>query len=85
MAQSSGGHGHTSSSAVHSGPHHHGPAVQPVGQGHSHATPAPPPAPTLGQQQFQRLKVRDLFRRAWELYALVEMDCWRAEMYVISG
>uniref|UniRef100_A0A8C1J7F4 SIN3 transcription regulator family member Ab n=2 Tax=Cyprinus carpio TaxID=7962 RepID=A0A8C1J7F4_CYPCA len=57
MAQSSGGHGHTSSSAVHSGPHHHGPAVQPVGQGHSHATPAP--APTLGQQQFQRLKVED--------------------------
>uniref|UniRef100_A0A672SJ81 Paired amphipathic helix protein Sin3a n=1 Tax=Sinocyclocheilus grahami TaxID=75366 RepID=A0A672SJ81_SINGR len=59
MAQSSGGHGHTSSSAVHSGPHHHGPAVQPVGQGHSHATPAPAPAPTLGQQQFQRLKVED--------------------------
>ncbi|KAK2914068.1 hypothetical protein Q8A67_002467 [Cirrhinus molitorella] len=57
MTQSSGGHGHTSSSAVHSGPHHHGPAVQPVGQGHSHATPAP--APTLGQQQFQRLKVED--------------------------
>ncbi|XP_016367454.1 paired amphipathic helix protein Sin3a isoform X1 [Sinocyclocheilus rhinocerous] len=57
IAQSSGGHGHTSSSAVHSGPHHHGPAVQPVGQGHSHATPAP--APTLGQQQFQRLKVED--------------------------
>uniref|UniRef100_A0A673HA03 Paired amphipathic helix protein Sin3a-like n=1 Tax=Sinocyclocheilus rhinocerous TaxID=307959 RepID=A0A673HA03_9TELE len=56
-SQSSGGHGHTSSSAVHSGPHHHGPAVQPVGQGHSHATPAP--APTLGQQQFQRLKVED--------------------------
>uniref|UniRef100_A0A673IJ28 Paired amphipathic helix protein Sin3a-like n=1 Tax=Sinocyclocheilus rhinocerous TaxID=307959 RepID=A0A673IJ28_9TELE len=59
MAQSSGGHGHTSSSAVHSGPHHHGPAVQPVGQGHSHATPTPAPAPTLGQQQFQRLKVED--------------------------
>ncbi|XP_016354680.1 paired amphipathic helix protein Sin3a-like [Sinocyclocheilus anshuiensis] len=57
IAQSSGGHGHTSSSAVHSGPHHHGPAVLPVGQGHSHATPAP--APTLGQQQFQRLKVED--------------------------
>lgn len=59
MAQSSGGHGHTSSSAVHSGTHHHGPAVQPVGQGHSHATPTPAPAPTLGQQQFQRLKVED--------------------------
>ncbi|XP_043100197.1 paired amphipathic helix protein Sin3a isoform X1 [Puntigrus tetrazona] len=61
MTQSSGGHGHTSSSAVHSGPHHHGPAVQPVGQGHSHASPAPAsaPTPTLGQQQFQRLKVED--------------------------
>ncbi|XP_059390396.1 paired amphipathic helix protein Sin3a [Carassius carassius] len=61
VAQSSGGHGHTSSSAVHTGPHHHGPAVQPVGQGHSHATPTftPAPAPTLGQQQFQRLKVED--------------------------
>ncbi|TRY93571.1 hypothetical protein DNTS_016418 [Danionella cerebrum] len=57
MAQSSGGHGHTSNSAVHSGPHHHGPTVQPVGQSHSHTTPAP--APTLGQQQFQRLKVED--------------------------
>ncbi|XP_026123713.1 paired amphipathic helix protein Sin3a isoform X1 [Carassius auratus] len=61
VAQSSGGHGHTSSSAVHTGPHHHGPAVQPVGQGHAHATPTltPAPAPTLGQQQFQRLKVED--------------------------
>ncbi|XP_051557779.1 paired amphipathic helix protein Sin3a isoform X2 [Myxocyprinus asiaticus] len=57
MAQCSGGHGHTSSSAVHSGPHLHGPAVQSVGQGHSQTTPAS--APTLGQQQFQRLKVED--------------------------
>ncbi|XP_065145319.1 paired amphipathic helix protein Sin3a [Paramisgurnus dabryanus] len=57
MAQNSGGHGHTSNTAVLSGPHHHGPTVQTVGQGHSH-TPAAP-APTLGQQQFQRLKVED--------------------------
>ncbi|XP_052006137.1 paired amphipathic helix protein Sin3a-like isoform X1 [Xyrauchen texanus] len=57
MAQSSGGNGHTSSSAVHSGPHLHGPAVQSVGQGHTPMTPAS--APTLGQQQFQRLKVED--------------------------
>ncbi|XP_051572105.1 paired amphipathic helix protein Sin3a-like [Myxocyprinus asiaticus] len=57
VAQSSGAHGHTSSSAVHSGPHHHGPAVQSVGQGHSHTISAS--APTLGQQQFQRLKVED--------------------------
>uniref|UniRef100_A0AAR2JK20 Paired amphipathic helix protein Sin3a n=1 Tax=Pygocentrus nattereri TaxID=42514 RepID=A0AAR2JK20_PYGNA len=62
LAQSSGGHGHTSSPAVHSGAHHHNnPVVQPpgnpVGQGHSHTSPAS--APTSGQQQFQRLKVED--------------------------
>ncbi|XP_072527230.1 paired amphipathic helix protein Sin3a isoform X2 [Salminus brasiliensis] len=61
LAQSSGGHGHTSSPAVHSGTHHHSPVVQPpgapVGQGHAHASPAS--APTTGQQQFQRLKVED--------------------------
>lgn len=59
LAQSSGGHGHSDSPAVHAGAHHHGPVVQPtgatVGQGHSHAPPAS--APTPGQQQFQRLKV----------------------------
>uniref|UniRef100_A0A8B9JE88 SIN3 transcription regulator family member Ab n=1 Tax=Astyanax mexicanus TaxID=7994 RepID=A0A8B9JE88_ASTMX len=59
VAQSSGGHGHTSSPAVHSGTHHHNPVVQPpgapVGQAHAHASPAS--APTAGQQQFQRLKV----------------------------
>ncbi|XP_030622002.1 paired amphipathic helix protein Sin3a isoform X2 [Chanos chanos] len=61
MTQSSGGHGHNSSPAVHGGPHHPSPAVQsqgaPVGQGHTHTTP--PSAPTPGQQQFQRLKVED--------------------------
>ncbi|KAI4878092.1 hypothetical protein NFI96_027888 [Prochilodus magdalenae] len=61
LAQSSGGHGHTSSPAVHSGAHHHNPVVQPPGtpvaQGHSHTSPAS--APTSGQQQFQRLKVED--------------------------
>ncbi|KAB5525945.1 hypothetical protein PHYPO_G00146050 [Pangasianodon hypophthalmus] len=61
LAQSSGGHGHSDSPAVHAGAHHHGPVVQPtgaaVGQGHSHAPPAS--APTPGQQQFQRLKVED--------------------------
>ncbi|XP_066509834.1 paired amphipathic helix protein Sin3a-like isoform X2 [Hoplias malabaricus] len=62
LAQSSGGHGHTSSPAVHSGAHHHNPVVQPpgasIGQGHSHTSPAS--APTSGQQQqFQRLKVED--------------------------
>uniref|UniRef100_W5KBB5 Paired amphipathic helix protein Sin3a n=1 Tax=Astyanax mexicanus TaxID=7994 RepID=W5KBB5_ASTMX len=61
VAQSSGGHGHTSSPAVHSGTHHHNPVVQPpgapVGQAHAHASPAS--APTAGQQQFQRLKVED--------------------------
>lgn len=59
LAQSSGGHGHSDSPAVHAGAHHHAPAVQPtgaaVGQGHPHAPPAS--APTPGQQQFQRLKV----------------------------
>ncbi|KAB5525944.1 hypothetical protein PHYPO_G00146040 [Pangasianodon hypophthalmus] len=41
LAQSSGGHGHSDSPAVHAGAHHHGPwsSLQepPVGQGHSHA------------------------------------------------
>ncbi|KAF4091038.1 hypothetical protein AMELA_G00032520 [Ameiurus melas] len=61
LVQSSGGHGHSDSPAVHAGAHHHDPVVQPtgaaVGQGHSHVPPAS--APTPGQQQFQRLKVED--------------------------
>uniref|UniRef100_A0A9R1SKA3 SIN3 transcription regulator family member Aa n=2 Tax=Cyprinus carpio TaxID=7962 RepID=A0A9R1SKA3_CYPCA len=62
VAQSSGGHSHTSSPAAHSAAHHHGPAaVQAHGpapvQGHSH--PPTPSASTQGQQQFQRLKVED--------------------------
>uniref|UniRef100_A0A8C2CAX1 Paired amphipathic helix protein Sin3a n=1 Tax=Cyprinus carpio TaxID=7962 RepID=A0A8C2CAX1_CYPCA len=62
VAQTSGGHSHTSSPAAHSGAHHHGPAaVQAHGpapvQGHSH--PPTPSASTQGQQQFQRLKVED--------------------------
>ncbi|XP_067235287.1 SIN3 transcription regulator family member Aa [Chanodichthys erythropterus] len=62
VAQSSSGHSHTPSPAVHSGPHHHGPAaVQAHGpapvQGHAH--PPTPSASAQGQQQFQRLKVED--------------------------
>ncbi|XP_051978533.1 paired amphipathic helix protein Sin3a-like isoform X1 [Xyrauchen texanus] len=63
VAQSSNGHGHTPSPAVHSGAHHLSPAVQshgpaPVqGQGHTH--PLIPSASAQGQQQFQRLKVED--------------------------
>ncbi|KAK3510185.1 hypothetical protein QTP70_026780 [Hemibagrus guttatus] len=61
LAQSSGGHGHSDSPAVHTGAHHNSPVVQPtgatVGQGHSHTPPASTPTP--GQQQFQRLTVED--------------------------
>lgn len=58
VTQNSGGHGHTPNPAVHSGAHHHSPAVQPHGpsvmSGHSHT--AAPQASAQGQQ-FQRLKV----------------------------
>uniref|UniRef100_A0AAR2M0S8 Histone deacetylase interacting domain-containing protein n=1 Tax=Pygocentrus nattereri TaxID=42514 RepID=A0AAR2M0S8_PYGNA len=61
VAQSSGGHGHGPSPAVHSSSHHHSPVVQPHGpalvQGHAH--PPNPTASAQGQQQFQRLKVED--------------------------
>ncbi|XP_051545084.1 SIN3 transcription regulator family member Aa [Myxocyprinus asiaticus] len=65
VAQSSSGHGHTPSPAVHSGAHLHSPVVQshgpaPVqGQGHANAHPPTPSASAQGQQQFQRLKVED--------------------------
>ncbi|KAM9754570.1 SIN3 transcription regulator family member Aa isoform 1-T1 [Menidia menidia] len=61
VAQNSGGHGHTPSPAVHTGSHHHSPAVQSHGpsvmSGHSHT--AAPQASAPGHQQFQRLKVED--------------------------
>uniref|UniRef100_A0A667XYG5 SIN3 transcription regulator family member Aa n=1 Tax=Myripristis murdjan TaxID=586833 RepID=A0A667XYG5_9TELE len=61
VAQNSGGHGHTSSPAVHGASHHHSPAVQShassVMSGHGHTTT--PQASAQGQQQFQRLKVED--------------------------
>uniref|UniRef100_A0A4W4GRZ9 Paired amphipathic helix protein Sin3a n=1 Tax=Electrophorus electricus TaxID=8005 RepID=A0A4W4GRZ9_ELEEL len=61
VPQSTGGHGHAQSTAVHGTSHHHSPAVQPHGpalvQGHAH--PPNPTASAQGQQQFQRLKVED--------------------------
>lgn len=89
VAQSSSGHGHTPSPAVHSGPHHHGPAaVQAHGpapvQGHAH--PPTPSASAQGQQQFQRLKVGRILRLVhfvsltnailpWQLCARDKLDC----------
>ncbi|KAJ3595966.1 hypothetical protein NHX12_002375, partial [Muraenolepis orangiensis] len=59
VAQNSGGHAHTSSPAVHSGPaHHHSPAVQAHGPAVMHGHTPAPPASAQGQQ-FQRLKVED--------------------------
>ncbi|XP_023205993.1 paired amphipathic helix protein Sin3a [Xiphophorus maculatus] len=61
VAQNSGGHGHAPGPAVHTGPHHHSPAIQSHGpslmSGHGHA--AAPPSSAQGHQQFQRLKVED--------------------------
>ncbi|XP_062849740.1 SIN3 transcription regulator family member Aa isoform X2 [Trichomycterus rosablanca] len=61
VTQSSGSHGHTPNTAVHSSSHHHSPAVQPHGPAlvQSHAHPPNPTASAQGQQQFQRLKVED--------------------------
>ncbi|MEQ2188588.1 hypothetical protein GOODEAATRI_016656 [Goodea atripinnis] len=63
VAQNSSGHGHAPSPAVHTGPHHHSPAVQPHGpsvmSGHGHTAPSPSSA--QGHQQFQRLKVYNDF------------------------